>query len=106
MMKEYPLFRTYPEYKEIDPKDIISRLIKYKNFKLAANVSKFLDYGIEKVIYKYVIAIMKRQIKNLEDNLGKPVKQKGKDSRCRARVRRYADRGSICQKGGCSRVRS
>ena len=74
-----PLFITFREYKELDPKDLINRLIKYKNFKLAGNVSKFLDYGLKKVFYKYVITIMKKQIKNIEDSLEKPKKKKGKE---------------------------
>jgi len=74
-----PIFITFKEFKNINIKDLISRLIKYKNFKLAADISKFLDYGIKKVIYKYVIAVMKKQIGIIEETLDQPIKVKGKE---------------------------
>ena len=67
---KYPVYITFREYKELDPQDLISILIKYRNFQLAANISKFLDYGIKKVLNKYAIAIMKREIKEMEKTIG------------------------------------
>lgn len=67
---KYPIYITFKEYKELDPKDLISILIKYRNFQLAADISKFLDYPMKKVLNKYVIAIMKREIKDTESSLG------------------------------------
>ena len=64
--KNTPLFITFREYKSVYSKDIISKLIKYKNFKLAYDISKFLEYGTKKVLHKYVIARMKKDIFNIE----------------------------------------
>ena len=64
--KNTPVFITFREYKEINSKDLISKLIKYKNFKLAYDLSKFLEYGTKKVLHKYVIAKMKKDIFNIE----------------------------------------
>ena len=69
--KKYPVYITYREYKEIDAQDIISILIKYNNFQLAANISKFLDYSMKKVLNKYAIALMKREIDDIEKSLTK-----------------------------------
>jgi len=66
---KYPVFITYKEYVRIDPKDLISILIKYRNFQLAANISRFLDYPMKKVLNKYVMAIMKREIGYMEESL-------------------------------------
>ena len=67
----YPTFITYREYKYLTSKEIINRLIKYNNFQLAADVSKFLEEDITKVLHKYVISIMKKEIKMIEDNFSK-----------------------------------
>ena len=68
---DYPVFITYREYIELDEKEIINRLIKYNNFQLAADISKFLGIGIKKVLHKYVISIMKKEIDNIENTFGK-----------------------------------
>ena len=65
--KNTPIFITFREYKQVNSKDIISKLIKYKNFKLAYDISKFLEYGTKKVLHKYVIARMKKDIFNIEN---------------------------------------
>ena len=77
--KDTPVFITFREYKQTSSKEIISKLIKYKNFKLAADISKFLEYGTKKVLHKYVIAIMKREIKNIEKALDIQEESKGKE---------------------------
>ena len=69
--KKYPVYITYREYKEMDAQDIISILINYNNFQLAANISKFLDYSMKKVLNKYAIAVMKREINDMESTLTK-----------------------------------
>ena len=66
---KYPVFMTYREYVKIDPKDLISILIKFRNFQLAANISRFLDYPMKKVLNKYVMAIMKREIGYMEESI-------------------------------------
>ena len=45
-----PFFITYKEFQELDPKDLISILIKYRNFQLAADITKFIDYPSNKHI--------------------------------------------------------
>ena len=65
---KFQVFITYNEYKQLDPKDLISILLKYRNFQLAANISKFLDYPMKKVLNKYVMAVMKREIQKIEDS--------------------------------------
>ena len=75
-----PIFITFTEYDSIDPNDIINRLLKYKNFKMAATMCRFLGYPIKRIIYKYVSALMKREIKYIESSLeDEPPKTKGKD---------------------------
>ena len=70
--KKYPVYITYKEYKEIlNTQDLISVIIKYNNFQAAANICKFLDYGMNKVLDKYVIAVMKREIDDMEKTLNK-----------------------------------
>ena len=68
---DYPVFITYREYQDSNEKEIINRLIKYNNFQLAADISKFLDIGIKKVLHKYVISIMKTEIDNIENTFDK-----------------------------------
>ena len=67
--EKYPLYITFQEYQESNPKEIIKKLIKYKNFKLAAEMSKFLEYGIKKVLYKYIICMMKKEINIIENSI-------------------------------------
>ena len=88
--KKYPVFITFREYKEMNTKEIINRLLKYKNYKLAADICKFLDYGIKKVLHKYVIAIMKKEINKIENTFRKPINQKGKESENEKTEDKYA----------------
>ena len=67
--KKYPMFITYKEFKNFEQKDLISILIKYRNFQMAADVSRFLDYSLKKVLNKYIMAVMKREIKDMEDTI-------------------------------------
>ena len=57
--KKYPLFITYKEYNELTSKDIINIMLKYKNFRVAADISEFLGYKTDRVKYKYMIEKMK-----------------------------------------------
>jgi len=79
-----PIFITYTEYDSIDPNDIINRLLKYKNFKMAGTMCHFLGYPIKRIIYKYVSSLMKREIKYIESSFdveSEPSKDKGKDEK-------------------------
>ena len=64
--KKYPMFITYKEYIKLNDSDIIDILIQYKNFKSAAQISKYLGYDTKKIMYKYMIEKMKHNIKRAE----------------------------------------
>ena len=64
--ESYPMLITYREYIELNHTDIIEILLKYKNFKSAAQISKYLGYDTKKIMYKYMIEKMKHIIKNEE----------------------------------------
>ena len=64
--KGYPLYITYKEYIELNPKDIIDIMLKYKNFKVASDISEYLGYKTDKVKYKYMIEQMKNLIKRVQ----------------------------------------
>ena len=61
--KYYPMFITYREYIELNHTDIIDILIQYKNYKSAAQISKYLEYDTKKIMYKYMIEKMRRDLK-------------------------------------------
>ena len=61
--EEYPIFITYKEYLELNSEDIIEILIRYKNFKSASQISKYLDYGTKRIMYKYMVEKIKKKIK-------------------------------------------
>ena len=64
--KNYPLFITYKEYTELIPKDIIKIMLKYKNFRVASEISEFLGYTNDNVKYKYMIEKMKNINKRVQ----------------------------------------
>ena len=64
--ENYPLFITYKEYNELTSKDIINIMLKYKNFRVAAEISEFLGYKTDRVKYKYMIEKMKNINKRIE----------------------------------------
>jgi hypothetical protein len=58
---DYPRLITYDQYRQMEPKQLINRLIKIQNFFLAYEISIFLNLKIRKVYQKWAVA----QIKNL-----------------------------------------
>jgi hypothetical protein len=64
--KKYPLYVTYKEYIELNALDIIDIMLKYKNFKVASDISEYLGYKTDKVKYKYMIEQMKNLIKKVQ----------------------------------------
>ncbi len=60
-----PRFITYDQYKRLEPKELIDRLIKSQNFFLANEISLFLNLKIRKVYQKWAIA----KIKSLPNGL-------------------------------------
>ena len=75
----YPIFITYKEYIDLSPEEIIDILIKYKNFRVAAELCEFLDYGIKKVKYKFMLEKMKYKLKQVEELLYSDNKSKEKE---------------------------
>ena len=63
--QEIPRLITYLEYKKLKPKQIIKLLLNQTNFKLAFEISKFLDYNVKKIYQKFVIASIKKLSNNL-----------------------------------------
>ena len=51
---------TYDEYKAMNPKDLIKKLLLQQNYSLAAEISNYLDYSDKKVYQSYAIANIKR----------------------------------------------
>ena len=74
--EKYPLFITYREFCAMNPKDIIEILLRYKNFKSASQISKYLEYDTKKIMYKYMIEKMKSQIKIAEKYRFSSIKSK------------------------------
>jgi hypothetical protein len=64
--QRYPLYVTYKEYIELNALDIIDIMLKYKNFKVASDISEYLGYKTDKVKYKYMIEQMKNLIKKVQ----------------------------------------
>lgn len=60
-----PRLITYDQYKRLESKQLVNRLIKTQNFFLANEISLFLNLKIRKVYQKWTIA----QIKNLPSGL-------------------------------------
>ena len=64
--KKYPLLITYKEYTELLSRDIINIMLKYKNFRVASEISEFLGYTTDRVKYKYMIEQMKNINKRVQ----------------------------------------
>ncbi len=74
--KKYPILITYKEYTQLYSKDIIDIMLKYKNFRVASEISEFLGYKTDKVKYKYMIEKMKNIINKVEKYRFSPEKTK------------------------------
>ena len=51
---------TYNEYKKMNPKDLIKKLLKQQNYSLASEISNYLDFNNKKVYQSYAISNIKR----------------------------------------------
>lgn len=60
-----PRLITYDQYKRLEPKQVINRLMRTQNFFLAHEISLFMNLKIRKVYQKWAIA----KIKSLPNNL-------------------------------------
>ena len=49
--KKYPILITYKEYTQLYSKDIIDIMLKYKNFRVASEISEFLGYKTDKLCF-------------------------------------------------------
>ena len=55
---------TFNEYKKINQKDLIKKLLKQQNYSLASEISNYLDYNNKKVYQSYAISNIKRLPQN------------------------------------------
>ena len=51
---------TFNEYKQMNPKDLIKKLLKQQNYSLASEISNYLDYNNKRVYQSYAISNIKR----------------------------------------------
>ena len=51
---------TFNEYKKMNPKDLIKKLLKQQNYSLASEISNYLDYNNKRVYQSYAISNIKR----------------------------------------------
>ena len=55
---------TFNEYKKINQKDLIKKLLKQQNYSLASEISNYLDYNNKRVYQSYAISNIKRLPQN------------------------------------------
>ena len=74
---------TYIEYKHLDSKDLIKKLMRDLNFGMALELCHFLDYSDKKVYQRFAIAKIKKISKNInraeEEKLFEELNEKLKD---------------------------
>ena len=78
-----PKLITYNEYKNMEPKDLIKKLIRNLNFGIAFKISEYLEEDIKLVYEKYAIACIKKIANNIDvkeeeqlsENLNEKLKQ-------------------------------
>ena len=51
---------TFNEYKKMNPKDLIKKLLRQQNYSLASEISNYLDYNNKRVYQSYAISNIKR----------------------------------------------
>ena len=61
---KYPKMLTMEEYKNMEPKDLIKKLMRNLNFGMAFELCHFLDYSDKKVYQQFAIAKIKKISKN------------------------------------------
>ena len=78
-----PRMITYTEYKHLDSKDLIKKLMRDLNFGMALEMCHFLDYSDKKVYQRFAIAKIKKISKNInrteEERLFDELNEKLKD---------------------------
>ena len=55
---------TFNEYKNMNPKDLIKKLLRQQNYSLASEISNYLDYNSKRVYQSYAISNIKRLPQN------------------------------------------
>ena len=55
---------TFKEYKKINQKDLIKKLLKQQNYSLASEISNYLDFNNKRVYQSYAISNIKRLPQN------------------------------------------
>ena len=62
---KFPRLITFNEYKNMDSKDLIKKLMRNLNFGLAFEICHFLNYSDKKVYHRFAIAKIKKISKNI-----------------------------------------
>ena len=63
---KFPKYITFNEYKNMDSKDLIQKLMRNLNFGMAFEICHFLDYSDKKVYQRFAIAKIKRAPNKLD----------------------------------------
>ena len=63
---KFPKFITFNEFKNMDSKDLIQKLMRNLNFGMAFEICHFLDYSDKKVYQKFAIAKIKKASNKLD----------------------------------------
>ena len=63
-----PKFITFNEYKNLDPEDLINKVMRYLNYGMAFEICRFLDYNEKDIYTKYAISCIKRLKYNYDNN--------------------------------------
>ena len=58
--KETPIFITYKEYKNINWKELIKKILLQNNFNLAYQISKYFNYDTKKIYQKWACCKIKK----------------------------------------------
>jgi hypothetical protein len=61
-----PKFITYNEYKQLEPNDLINKVMRNLNFGMAFEICRSLDYDEKNVYLKYGISCIKKMKNNLD----------------------------------------
>ena len=77
---KFPRMITFNEYKNMDSKDLIKKIMRNLNFGMAFEICHFLEYSDKKVYQRYAVAKIKKISKNInrseEDELFNLLKRK------------------------------
>ena len=58
-ISEKPRLITYQQYKKLEIKDIVNRLVKVQNFYLAFEIYNYFGYNVKEIYEKWAISFIK-----------------------------------------------